>query len=96
MKTSLEAIIAWGEMIVSAALAQKKHTCQWIDPSKIVSGRDPRFLQQSLMEDSLSLMATVMGSGGISTTPTKMLISPVTHIFAPPSMREDGLSDCQI
>ncbi len=92
----LEASIAWGEMIVSAALAQKKHTCQWIDPFKIVSGRNPCFVQQSLMEGLLSLMATVMGSGGISTTLTKMLILPVTHIFTPPSMREDGLSDCQI
>ncbi len=50
-------------------------------------------MQQLSMEVSLSLMATVMGSGGISTTPTKMLRLPVTHILAPPSMSKDGVSD---
>jgi hypothetical protein len=70
-KTLLEARIAWEDMIVSAILAQKKEICQWIDPSKIIIGRNPRFVQQSSMEILLSIMATVMGSGGILTTPTK-------------------------
>jgi hypothetical protein len=93
VKTSLEARIACGEMIVSAIFVQKNITCQCIDPSEIVSGRNPCFVQQSLIEVSLSFMATVIGSGGISTTPTKMLRSPVTHMLAPPSISEDGVSD---
>ncbi len=58
-----EAKIVWGEMIISTILAQKKVTCQWIDPSESVSGRNLYFVQQSSIELSLSLMATMMGSG---------------------------------
>ena len=83
-------------MIVSTMLAQKKVTCQWMDPSDIDSGRNPRFVQQSSMEVLLSLRATVIGSGGISTTPTKILRLPVAQMLAPPSTSPEGVSDGRI
>ncbi len=93
MKTLLEVRIACREMIVLAIFVQKNTTCQCIDPSEIVSGRNPCFVQQSSIEVLLSFMATVIGSGGISTTPTKMLRSPVRHMLAPPSISKDGVLD---
>jgi hypothetical protein len=80
-------------MIVSTIFAQKNVTYQWIDQSKIVNRRNPCFVQQSLIEVSLSLRATVMGRGGISTTPTKMLRLPVAHMLVPPSISLDGVSE---
>jgi hypothetical protein len=83
-------------MIVSTMLAQKKVTCQWMDPSNIDSDRNPHFIQQLSMEVSLSLRATVIESGGISTMPTKILRLPVAQMLAPPSTSPDGVSDRQI
>jgi hypothetical protein len=78
------------------SVGTKETTCQWMDLSKIVNGSNPCFVQQLLTEVLLSLMTTVMGSGRISTTPTKMLKLPGTHIFAPPSISNDKVSDLQI
>jgi hypothetical protein len=51
----------------------------------------PLFVQQSSNEIEPDLVATEIGSGGIDTTSTSRLNTPVIHMFAPPSIR-DGLS----
>ena len=51
----------------------------------------PRLVQQSSNEIEPDLVATEIGSGGIVSTSTSRLITPVIHMLAPPSIR-DGLS----
>ncbi len=78
--------MACGEMIVLTTLAQKKQSCQYIEPYLHVSGVYPRLVQQSFSVMSVPSIATDIAIGGMSTMPTSNVRSPVTQMLALPSI----------
>jgi hypothetical protein len=79
--------MACGEMIVSTTLAQKKQSCQYIEPSLHVSGVYPRLVHQSFSVMSVPSIATDIAIGGMSTMPTSNARLPMMQMLAPPSIR---------